>query len=172
MLSDAMSRYVKGLREFQPDKVFYPDANSTLRLSYGSIEPYMPRDAVFYNYYTTHHGILAKNIDGDDEFDAPEKLEKMLQEEKFGKYGVNDTLKICFLTNNDITGGNSGSPVFNGEGHIIGIAFDGNWESMTGDLLVDPKLNRTISVDIRYVLYVMDEYAGAGNLVSELDLVE
>jgi len=172
LLSDAMSRYVKGLREYQPDKVFYPDANSTLRLSYGSIEPYMPRDAVFYNYYTTHHGILAKNVDGDDEFDAPEKLEKMLKEEKFGKYGVNDTLKICFLTNNDITGGNSGSPVFNGEGHIIGIAFDGNWESMTGDLLVDPKLNRTISVDIRYVLYVMDKYAGAGNLVSELDLVE
>lgn len=164
--------YIEGLRKWKKDKNFYPDANSTLRLTYGSVEPYKPRDAVKYKYYTTYLGILQKDEPGDPEFDAPQKLLTLLKNKDFGRYATNDTLRICFLSNNDITGGNSGSPVIDANGNLIGLAFDGNWESMTGDLLVDPKYNRTISVDVRYVLFIIDKYANAQNIMKELKLVD
>ena len=160
--------YIQGLREWQSDKKFYPDANSTLRVTYGKVEPYIPRDAIGYKYYTTYQGILEKYNPQDPEFDVPSRQLELLKAKKFGRYADNDTLRIDFLTTTDITGGNSGSPVMDGNGHLVGLAFDGDWESMIGDLVIDPKLNRTIAVDIRYVLWVIDIYAGADNIMKEL----
>ncbi|MBC8343056.1 MAG: S46 family peptidase [Bacteroidetes bacterium] len=165
-------QYIPALREWKSDRVWYPDANSTLRMSYGSVLPYFPKDAVFYNYHTTHFGILEKEDPDDEEFRVDPKLHDLLVKKDFGRYGVGDTLYICFLTNNDITGGNSGSPVINAHGELIGLAFDGNWEAMTGDLVVDPQYNRTINVDIRYVLFVIDKFAGAKNLIDELKIAD
>lgn len=170
--SDQLQLYMEGLRKWKEDQKFYPNANSTMRISYGKIDPYRPEDAVYYDYFTTHKGIMQKKDPNDEEFDIPDKLDRMIQAKKFGRYGEGDTLKLCFLTDNDITGGNSGSPVLNGKGNLIGIAFDGNWESMTGDLVIDPKVNRTINVDIRYVLWVIDEFANAEYIMQELDIVE
>lgn len=164
--------YIEALREWKKDKKFYPDANSTLRLSYGTVQSYIPRDAVKYNYYTTYEGILEKADSTSNEFNAPARQLELLKKKDFGRYAQNDTLRVNFLTDNDITGGNSGSPVLDGQGNLIGIAFDGNWESMISKLYVDPALNRTISVDIRYVLWVIDKYAGADNLIKELKIVE
>ncbi|MEX0968793.1 MAG: S46 family peptidase [Bacteroidia bacterium] len=164
--------YLEALRKYKADEVFYPDANSTIRLSFGEIMPYEPRDAVKYKYYTTYEGILEKEDPEDDEFMVPEKLLDLLEEGDFGRYAMDDTLRVNFLTNHDITGGNSGSPVLDGEGNLIGIAFDGNWEAMIGDILVVPSLNRTISVDIRYVLFIIDKYANAQNIIAELDIIE
>lgn len=163
-------QFIPLLREWKSDLELYPDANSTLRMSYGSVIPYFPKDAVFYNYYTTHFGILEKEDPNDEEFMVDPKLHDLLVKKDFGPYGVGDTLYVCFLSNNDITGGNSGSPVMNEYGELIGIAFDGNWEAMTGDLVVDPQYNRTINVDIRYVLFVIDKFAGATNLIDELKI--
>jgi hypothetical protein len=175
MTMDAlMQKYLKGMREMDPNKVRYPDANFTMRLTYGSVMPYVPRDGVNYDWFTTQKGILEKEIPGDDEFDVPAKLKDLLVRKDFGRYGDKATgnLVTCFLSNTDITGGNSGSPVINGEGQLIGIAFDGNWESMTGDLMFDNTTQRTISVDIRYVLFIIDKYAGAKHLVDEMSVVE
>lgn len=163
---------LEGLRLWKNDENFYPDANSTPRLTYGIVTSYEPRDAVIYDYYTTHMGILQKADPTDDEFQVPDKLLKQLIEGDFSRYGENDSLRICFISNNDITGGNSGSPVMDAEGNLIGIAFDGNWEAMIGDILVVPELNRTISVDIRYVLYIIDKFAGAEHIMDELVIVE
>ncbi len=162
--------YIQGLREWQSDKKFYPDANSTLRVTYGKVSPYIPRDAVSFKYYTTYQGILEKYNPQDPEFDVPSRQLDLLRNKQFGRYAENDTLRIDFLTTTDITGGNSGSPVMDAQGKLIGLAFDGDWESMIGDLVVDPKVNRTIAVDIRYVLWVIDIYAGAQNIMSELKI--
>lgn len=170
-LKNLHNQYIIALIDWKKDKDFYPDANSTLRLSYGKVLSYSPRNAVFYNYYSTHFGILEKEDPEDEEFIVPAKLKELLIKKDFGNYDKNDTLYICFLTDNDITGGNSGSPVIDGEGNLIGIAFDGNWEAMTGDIMVDPKYNRTISVDIRYVLFVIDKFAGAKRLIEELKII-
>ncbi|MGZ5282220.1 MAG: S46 family peptidase [Bacteroidia bacterium] len=171
-MEDEHKKYIEGLREWKKDKVFYPDANSTLRVTYGNVKPYFPRDGVFYDYYTTHEGIIEKYDPKDDEFNAPSQLIEMLKKKQFGRYGQKDTLRVNFLSNNDITGGNSGSPVLNANGELVGIAFDGNWESMIGDLYVNPALNRTISVDIRYVLWVIDEFANADHLIKEMVIKE
>ena len=167
--------FVKGLREFyaatQPGKSLYPDANSTMRMSYGSVQDYMPADAVHYDYVCTANGILEKYVPGDYEFDAPKRLIDLIEKKDFGPYAdENGELVVCFLSTNDITGGNSGSPIMNGKGELIGLAFDGNWEAMSGDVNFEPKLQRTINVDIRYVLFVIDKYAGATNLIDELDI--
>ena len=122
--------------------------------------------------YIHAQGILEKEIPGDEEFNVDPRLKQLLLDRDFGPYAENDTLRLCFLTDNDITGGNSGSPVIDANGNLIGLAFDGNWEAMTGDLVVDPVYNRTISVDIRYVLFVIDKFANAQNLISELDIVK
>ena len=174
-IEEANHLFVKGLREFyaetQPDKVLYPDANSTMRMSYGSVKDYQPADAIHYDYVCTANGILEKYIPGDFEFDAPERLLKLIEAKEFGQYANNDgELIVCFLSTNDITGGNSGSPIMNGKGELIGLAFDGNWEAMSGDVNFEPTLQRTINVDIRYVLFIIDKFAGATNLIDELDI--
>ena len=164
--------YVAGLREMQPDRVFYPDANSTMRFTYGSVLDYKGADAVYYDYITHLSGVMEKEDPGNEEFIVPEKLKELYAKQDYGPYGENGKMITCFLTTNDITGGNSGSPVLNGKGELIGIAFDGNWEAMSGDIAFEPKIQRTICVDIRYVLFVMDKYAGAKNLVDELTIAK
>ncbi|MCD4746065.1 MAG: S46 family peptidase [Bacteroidales bacterium] len=164
--------FIAGLREMNPDKVYYPDANSTMRLSYGKVMDYFPADAVHYDYITTLEGVMEKEDPDNDEFIVPEKLKELYQEKDYGRYGKDGELIICFLTTNDITGGNSGSPVINGNGELIGLAFDGNWEAMSGDVAFEPELQRTINVDIRYVLFIIDKFAGATNLIDELTIVE
>ncbi len=161
------------LMEMAPEKIQYPDANSTMRLSYGTIKDYDPRDAVTYKYYSTLKGVMEKYKPGDYEFDVPQRLIDLYNKKEFGRYGSkNGYMPVCFLTTNDITGGNSGSPVINGNGELIGLAFDGNWESMSGDIAYEPELQRTIVVDIRYVLWVMDIFAGAKHLVDEMTVVQ
>jgi hypothetical protein len=168
---ELMKTYMAAIREFKPNDMFYPDANFTLRLTYGSILPYDGRDAISYNYITSYKGILEKEVPGDLEFDVPARLKNLLVTKDFGRYAENGDLNVNFLSDNDITGGNSGSPVINGEGHLIGIAFDGNWDSMVGDLSYQKKVQRTISVDIRYVLWFIEKYAGAQNIIDELKIV-
>jgi hypothetical protein len=163
--------YVGGIMELHKDAVLYPDANSTMRLTYGTVNGYYPRDAVYYNYFTTLKGYSEKGIAGDADFDFPPKLIEMFKNKDFGPYASKDsTLHTCFITNNDITGGNSGSPVINGNGELIGIAFDGNWEAMSGDVAYEPFLQRCICVDIRFVLWTIDKFAGAGHLVKEMNI--
>jgi hypothetical protein len=169
---EAMRLFEDAMMKMAPEKKFYPDANFTMRMSYGKVIPYDPRDGVAYKLQTYGEGILEKEIPKDEEFDVPTKLHDLLKSKDFGPYGENGQLPVCFLSDNDITGGNSGSPVINGDGQLIGIAFDGNWESMTGDLVYDADVQRTISVDIRYVLFCIEKYAGATNLISELKIVK
>jgi len=160
--------FVAGLREMQPDKKFYPNANSTMRLTYGQVLDYYPADAVHYDYKTTLKGVMEKEDSTNWEFVVPAKLKQLYKTKDFGPYAENGELMTCFLTNNDITGGNSGSPVINADGQLIGLAFDGNWEAMSGNIAFEPALQRTICVDIRYVMFIIDKYAGARNLVDEL----
>jgi len=178
MESDAQAKFdkgyrlFKGLREMQPNKAFYPDANSTMRCTYGPVGDYSPADAVQYDFVTTSDGILQKMDNSDPEFVVPARLEELLKARDFGQYADEDgDLNICFLHGTDITGGNSGSPVMNANGDLIGLAFDGNWEAMSGDIAFEPELQRTISVDIRYVLWIVDKFAGATNIIDELDLI-
>jgi hypothetical protein len=167
---NAMATYLEGRRQFDSLVHYYPDANSTLRLTYGTVKPYPDDEGNMYKYYTTHQGILDKEIPNDDEFHVPEKLKELLVNREFGRYAEGDTLRICFLHNTDITGGNSGSPVMDGEGNLIGIAFDGNWESMLSDLYFEDEVTRTISVDIRYVLFVIDKFANSDHIMQELTI--
>jgi len=165
--------FVGGLMEMEKDKTFYPDANSTMRLTYGTVGDYIPRDGVKYNYFTTLKGYIEKEIPGDEEFDVPAKLKALYFAKDFGRYADADgTLHTCFTTNNDITGGNSGSPVINGKGELIGIAFDGNWEAMSGDLAFENQIQKCINVDIRFVLWTIDKMAGAKNLIDEMTIVQ
>jgi hypothetical protein len=155
-----------------PKLVAYPDANSTMRMTYGQVLDYYPADAVHYEYYTTLKGVMQKEDPTNEEFIVPDKLKELYKAKDYGQYGEDDEMRVCFLTNNDITGGNSGSPVINGNGQLIGLAFDGNWEAMSGDISYEPKLQRTINVDIRYVLFIIDKYAGDTRLISELKLIK
>ena len=175
--NDALAKgnrlFVGGLMEMEKDKVFYPDANSTMRLTYGTVGGYIPRDGVEYNYFTTMKGYIEKEIPGDEEFDVPAKLKELYYTGDFGRYADKDgTLHTCFISNNDITGGNSGSPVINGKGELIGIAFDGNWEAMSGDIAFENQIQKCINVDIRFVLWTIDKMAGAKNLIDEMTIVE
>ena len=172
LLSKGNRILVAGLREMNPDKKYYPNANSTMRLTYGKILDYIPQDAAHYDYFTTINGVIEKEDSTNEEFIVPAKLKDLYNKKDYGRYAENGEIKTCFLTNNDITGGNSGSPVINGDGQLIGLAFDGNWEAMTNNIAYNPALQRTICVDIRYVLFIIDKYAGASNLIKEMNIVE
>ena len=172
LITAANRKFIAGLREMNPKQVPYPDANSTMRMSYGQVLDYFPADAVTYDYYTTLKGVMQKEDPNNDEFIVEKKLKELYAAKDYGQYGQNGEMVTCFLTTNDITGGNSGSPVMNGDGQLIGLAFDGNWEAMSGDISFEPDLQRTINVDIRYVLFIIDKFAGASNLVNELTLVK
>ena len=170
--------FMDGLMKSMPEKKFYPDANSTIRLTYGQIET-LPKRAdrdytgIKQNYYTTMEGMIKKYKKGDEEFDLPQGLLDLYKKKDYGMYKDKDgQLHVNFLSNNDITGGNSGSPIIDGYGRLIGLAFDGNSEALSGDIVFEPKLQRTINVDVRYVLWVIDKFAGAKNLISELTLVK
>jgi hypothetical protein len=163
--------YMAGLMEMQKDKIFYPDANSTMRLTYGIVGGYSPRDAVHYDYFTTLRGVMEKEDPENWEFFVPSKLKKLYEKKDYSNYGINSKMDLCFITDNDITGGNSGSPVINGKGQLIGLAFDGNWEAMSGDIIYEPDLQKCICVDIRYVLFIIDKYAGATNIINELKIL-
>lgn len=172
----AYRKFVKGLRDSKISRIQYPDANSTLRLTYGSVKS-LPADNrnsdVKSNYYTTFKTLVAKYKPNDPEFDMPKRMIDLYNANDFGRYLDKDgSMHINFLTNNDITGGNSGSPVMNGKGELIGLAFDGNIEAMAGDVIFDAKLQRTINVDIRYVLWVIDKFAQAKHIVDEMTLVQ
>ena len=171
-LDKARRLFVAGLNEMNKDKSVYPDANSTMRLTYGIVDGYVPRDATYYDYFTTMKGYVEKGIPGDVDFDFPQKLIDMYNAKDFGQYADKDgSLHTCFTSNNDITGGNSGSPVINGDGELIGIAFDGNWEAMSGDIAFEPELQKCINVDIRFVLWTIDKFAGASHLINEMKLI-
>ncbi|MFT4221695.1 S46 family peptidase [Dysgonomonas sp.] len=165
--------YMSGLMAMEPNKTFYPDANFTQRLSYGSVGGYKPADAVTYDYYSTSQGVLNKQVPGDPEFNVQEYILDDLKSGNFGQYADKDgKMHVNFLSNNDITGGNSGSPVFDGKAQLIGLAFDGNWESLSGDILFEPAVQRTISVDIRYVLYTIDKVMKCPRIIQELKIIK
>ena len=168
-LRRAQRLFVDGLRKSNPDKVYYPDANSTMRVTYGQVLDYYPADAIHYDIVTYMEGLMEKEDPNDEEFIVPAKLKDLFEAKDYGRYtDKNGRMVINFLSNNDITGGNSGSPVINGNGDLIGIAFDGNWEAMSGDIAFEPELQRTISVDIRYVMFIIDKFANAQNLINEM----
>lgn len=160
-----------GLREMMPNKKFYPNANSTMRLTYGSVGDYAPGDAVHYDFVTTIDGLMAKEDPTNDEFIVPEKLQELYAAKDYGRYAdENGDLIINFISGNDITGGNSGSPVLNAYGELIGTAFDGNWEAMSGDIAFENDIQRTISVDVRYTMFIIDKFAGASHLIDEMTI--
>ena len=168
--------YLKGIMEMDPvrAKMMYPDATFTMRVSFGNVKSYRPRDAVFYDYVCTMRGILEKYKPGDYEFDLPARQVELARKKDFGQYAdkTKKDLVVCFITTNDITGGNSGSPVLDGNGNLIGLAFDGNYEALSHKIAFDKDLNRTICVDVRYVLWCIDKLGGATHLINELKLVK
>ena len=165
----ARKDFAAALMEWQKGKALYPDANSTMRLTYGHVLPYSPKDALKYEYYTTAQGLLEKEDPTNPEFILPAGIKSLLLAKDYGRWAAKDgTLRTCFLTNNDITGGNSGSPVLDAKGNLIGLAFDGNWESMSSDVMFEPALQRCICVDIRYVLWLVEKYGGATNIINEI----
>jgi len=164
--------YMLAQMEFDSTRTFYPDANSTLRLTYGTIKGYYSRDAVYYNYYTTLKGIMEKDNPEIYDYNVPEKLRQLYRSKDFGRYTQNGEVPVCFIGNNHTTGGNSGSPVINADGQLIGINFDRAWEGVASDLSYNPDQSRNISLDIRYALFLIDKFAGAGYLLKEMTIVE
>jgi len=165
----ARKHFAAALMEWQKGQAMYPDANSTMRLTYGKVLPYSPKDGLKYLHFTTAKGLLEKEDPNNPEFILPEGIKNLLLAGDYGRWADKDgTLHTCFLTNNDITGGNSGSPVLDAKGNLIGLAFDGNWESMSSDVMFEPDLQRCICVDIRYVLWLVEKYGGAHNIINEL----
>ena len=171
-LAAARQNYTAGLLEWKDGQPSYPDANFTMRLTYGTVKGYSPKDAVVYRHYTTLDGVMEKEDPNNWEFVVPAKLRELWENEDFGQYAMPDgKMPVAFLSNNDITGGNSGSPIMNSRGELIGLAFDGNWESMSSDVMFEPDLQRCINVDIRYVLFIVDKFGGAKWLIDEMDIV-
>jgi hypothetical protein len=171
-LARANRVFVEGVMKMQDGKKkLAPNANSTMRMTYGKVAAYKPRDGVDYSYYTTLEGIIEKEDSTNEEFIVPKKLKELWMKKDYGRYAANGTVPVGFLTDNDITGGNSGSPVMNARGELIGTAFDGNWESMSGNIAYDKDLQRTIICDIRYVLFCIEKLGGAENLIKEMKIV-
>ncbi len=171
LYAKGQKQYIAGTLEMKAGKAMYPDANFTMRLTYGKVLNYSPKDGVIYDYITTLDGVMQKEDPNNWEFVVPEKLKELYNTKNFGQYALKDgRMPVAFLTNNDITGGNSGSPVLNKKGELIGTAFDGNWESMSGDIIFEPSLQRCINVDIRYTLFIMDKFGGAGYLLNEMNI--
>ena len=172
-LAEPSKAYAAALLEWNSGTPVYPDANMTCRLTYGTVKGYEPRDGVVYKYYTTLKGVMEKEDPGNYEFRVPARLKEIYETGDYGDYAsANGELVTCFLTNLDITGGNSGSPVMDADGNLIGLAFDGNWEAMSGDVIFEPELQRCICVDIRYVLLMLDKFGGAGYLLDEMNIVK
>lgn len=173
-LQKANRMFVDGVRKMQPNKIFYPNANSTMRLTYGNVLDYDPRDAVHYDFVTTLDGVMQKEDPSNPEFVVDPRIKEVWKKKDYGQYVDKATGKLVvnFLSNNDITGGNSGSPVINGNGELIGTAFDGNWEAMSGDIYFEPNIQRTINLDVRYTLWLIDKVYGATNLVNEMKIVK
>jgi hypothetical protein len=165
----------KAIMEMDSEKSHYSNANMTMRLSYGSIKDYTA-GGTHYNYFTNSQSLLDKIAQQKEiaDYVMEPEITKLLKKGKFGKYKDKKTkqMQLCFLSNNDITGGNSGSPMFDGNGHVIGLAFDGNWEAMSGDIIFEPNYQRCISVDVRYVLFIIDKFGGAGYLLDEMEIIK
>jgi hypothetical protein len=163
--------YVEGLREMEPDRHFYADANGTMRITYGKIMEYRPRDAVRYGYYTTLDGLVEKGYESVKDYSVPEKLSDLYMKKDFGPYAANGKVPVCFIASNHTSGGNSGSPVLNASGQLIGINFDRNWDGTMSDYIYDVERCRNIAVDIRFVLFIVDKFAGARHLIDEMEII-
>ena len=164
--------YMTAQMDFEKGKLFYPDANSTLRVSYGNVKGYLSKDAVYYNYYTTLKGIMEKDNPGIYDYNVPARLKELYKSKDYGPYTQNGEVPVCFIADNHTTGGNSGSPVINAEGQLIGVNFDRAWEGVASDIAFNPEQSRNISLDIRYALFIIDKFAGAGYLLKEMTIVE
>lgn len=164
--------YVRGLMEMDTQGVFFPDANFTLRVTYGKAEGYFPADGMEYAHQTTLDGIMEKASTGNEDYEIPTRLRELYNQKDYGKWEVNGTIPVCFLASNHTSGGNSGSPLINGEGHLVGLNFDRVWEGTMSDIMFDPEMCRNISVDIRYALFIIDKYANAGHLLNEMQLID
>ena len=170
--ADLYKSYMAALMEQAGDRMLFPDANGTLRLAFGKVEGYEPADGIEYEYFTTLSGVIEKGKTGEEDYLVPERLMDLYQSKDYGPYGVDGTMPVCFVASNHTSGGNSGSPVLDADGRLIGINFDREWEGVMSDIYFDPELCRNISVDIRYILFLIDKFAGAGYLVEEMDLVK
>jgi hypothetical protein len=166
-----MKKYMAGIMEMKNGQALYPDANLTLRVAYGRVEGYHPQDGVTYKHYTTLSGIMGKDNPAVYDYDVPEKLRDLFKTKDFGKYEVDGDVPVCFTASNHTSGGNSGSPVVNARGELIGVNFDRCWEGTMSDILFDANMCRNISLDIRFVLFVIDKFAGAGYLLDEMEIV-
>ena len=166
-----MQSYLAGIMEMQQGKALFPDANSTLRVTYGRVEGYEPRDGVAFKHYTTLEGIMEKDNPDIYDYRVPERLKQLYAERDYGRYGFNGKMPVCFVASNHTTGGNSGSPVINADGHLVGINFDRCWEGTMSDIMYDPNQSRNISLDMRYMLFIVDKFAGAGYLLEEMELI-
>jgi len=171
-ITASMKKYMAGIMVMQKGKALYPDANFTLRVSYGKVEGFNPKDGVIYKHYTTLSGIMEKDNPAIYDYDVPDRLKELYKTKDYGKYTVNGEVPVCFTASNHTTGGNSGSPVVNGNGELIGVNFDRCWEGTMSDIMFDPDRCRNIAIDIRYALFIIDKFAGAGYLLDEMDLVE